>query len=660
MGAGASFVKDDRKTGSRDERDRDEFPYPRRQYSDRMHSTRSGKTFSSVNTTRSVRAMALMNHSRHENSYITTEEISIHLRQRQKGEPNSITLRSLDSKIEESPHEYDPSEKKSEKKDAESIHGEFIDEANLIQTQTSVKSLRAFRTNFNLKLNLADEPDWGQVSDDDPDGIDDGQLNVFDKHLIEIPLGDSHHTISVDVSTKNETVVPDENNANNNLVLQGGLSFGHQGIIRHDKPVDHHGKLTMRERLIILCKLGSGASSAVYKALDITDMRLVALKTIQVNEKDKRVQMVREVSALFQLLRENSRRESSQYRNFKKPERYIVDFYDAFSNPEDGVVCLMIEYMDGGSLQDIVDQGGCDDEISLANIAVQALKGLSFLHSCSQIHRDLKPGNFLISHRGEVKVADLGIMKQLPAKVPGKLQKTNTFVGTATYMSPERIDGKDYSFPADVWAFGLSMATIALGRLPIDTRGGYWTILHGIRDEPSPSLPADRFSPEFCDFINSCLKKNPDERASCKELLKHDFLRKAQPEDLTFDQNDARGRHELVTMLQGMVKHIHNLKKIYREKYHQQIEKYVESRTIIHEKLFGNLLEHSTSDILKQIIFHNTQMNVNSGNVIGNAMSSKNGRLTKPRLTTLSKQLNLPLETVIKEVKQFCDSIIDQ
>lgn len=63
------------------------------------------------------------------------------------------------------------------------------------------------------------------------------------------------------------------------------------------------------------------------------------------------------------------------------------------SNKEDGIVSLMIEYMDGGSLQDIADQGGCDDEPTLANIAVQALKGLLFLHENFQIHRDLKPGN---------------------------------------------------------------------------------------------------------------------------------------------------------------------------------------------------------------------------------------------------------------------------
>jgi serine/threonine protein kinase len=76
----------------------------------------------------------------------------------------------------------------------------------------------------------------------------------------------------------------------------------------------------------------------------------------------------------------------------KQPYEYVVDFYDAFSNIEEGGVALMIEYMDGGSLQDIVAAGGCDDEKTLASIALQALTGLYFLHSCSQLHRDLKPG----------------------------------------------------------------------------------------------------------------------------------------------------------------------------------------------------------------------------------------------------------------------------
>ena len=97
------------------------------------------------------------------------------------------------------------------------------------------------------------------------------------------------------------------------------------------------------------------------------------------------------------MLRENSRRSSIHMpKKNRRPEKYIVDFYDAFSNKEDGIVSLMIEYMDGGSLQDIADQGGCDDEPTLANIAVQALKGLLFLHDNLQIHRDLKPGAYVM------------------------------------------------------------------------------------------------------------------------------------------------------------------------------------------------------------------------------------------------------------------------
>eukprot|EP01034_Spumella_vulgaris_P034737 gene34737-42845_t len=232
---------------------------------------------------------------------------------------------------------------------------------------------------MGLKIILEDEPDWTQVPDD---GTEDEQSV---SHLNRFNLASG----SVDGSVQ----------------INGIKVFiGINGLTRPDattgKLSKANLKLPLRERLIVLCKLGQGASSMVYKALDLTDMKLVALKMIQVSDKDKRAQMVRELSALFQLLRETSRRVSYHAANklVRKPEKYIVDFYDAFSNLEDGMVSLMIEYMDGGSLQDIADQGGCDDEPTLANIAIQALKGLHFLHSCGQIHRDLKPANFLISH----------------------------------------------------------------------------------------------------------------------------------------------------------------------------------------------------------------------------------------------------------------------
>lgn len=438
------------------------------------------------------------------------------------------------------------------------------------------------------------------------------------------------------------------------------------GIVRSDRmggDQPRTRKLPMRERLTILCKLGAGASSAVYKAVDLTDMRLVALKTIQVREAGKRLQMIREFSALFQLLREHSRRESSHmpHATAARPEKYIVSFYDAFHNQEDGVVCLMIEYMDGGSLQEIVDAGGCDDESTLANIAVQALKGLNFLHNCNQIHRDLKPGNFLISHRGEVKVADLGIMKQLSPDTVGPngqrvLARTHSFVGTATFMSPERIDGKEYSYPSDIWAFGLSILTVALGRLPIDTSGGYWTILQSIRDAPSPNAP-DTFSPEFRDFIESCLEKNPDDRSTCKELLKHRFLKKACPEDLTYEQDDERGKQELQSTIRAIKAHVENLRQDVRQRYVSESEYLAEAATPLHEKLFGNLWSDDTITILRRLLVAEAPKDTAADKETEGGEAKREKRFIRPRLLQLARQLHLSVDSVTREAARLLEEM---
>lgn len=323
---------------------------------------------------------------------------------------------------------------------------------------------------------------------------------------------------------------------------------------------------------------------------------------------------------------------------------FVVALF-VYSNLEDGLVSMMIEYMDGGSLQDIVDQGGCDDESTLANIAVQALKGLNFLHSCNQLHRDLKPANFLISHRGEVKVADLGIMKQLTVE-PGKpgLPRTNTFVGTAAYMSPERITGKEYSFPSDVWALGLSIVSLALGQLLIKTQGGYWTIVHSIRDDPAPSLP-DSFSPEIRDFCNQCLKKNPDERMTCKQLLQHPFLKKAMPEDLSLDQDYERGKKELLSTIRAMYTHSKNMKEDVHQRYKSQ-EEYHEKSTAAHEKIFGNIWESSAIDILKRMLFGDEGRDTK--------------RFTRPRLSVLSKQLHMSMDKVIADARACVEELIKE
>lgn len=184
-----------------------------------------------------------------------------------------------------------------------------------------------------------------------------------------------------------------------------------------------------KQHLVKLGVLGRGASGVVHKALHMPSLLLVAVKVIPVFENEKRHQLIAELKALYKNLSTLSDAATA----VACPE--LVCLYDAFMNPNEGNVSIVVEYMDGGSLQDIVDTGGCKSEAVLANISGRVLKGLQFLHGTHQLHRDIKPGNLLINHFGDVKVSDFGIVREMENSVA----KATTFVGTLTYMSPERI-----------------------------------------------------------------------------------------------------------------------------------------------------------------------------------------------------------------------------
>ena len=278
-------------------------------------------------------------------------------------------------------------------------------------------------------------------------------------------------------------------------------------------------KKNLTRELIKLSVLGRGASGVVYKGVHVPTMRLVAIKTIPVFDHDKRQQMIKELKALYANLAPIDGAERSDQRKHGACP-HIVAFYDAFIDPKEGNISIVVEYMDGGSLQDIVDTGGCGSESVLANISYRVLMGLAFIHDRRQIHRDIKPSNLLINHMGDVKISDFGIVRELESTHA----QANTFVGTLTYMSPERISGEEYGYSSDMWSFGLSLMTCALGEYPLSTQGGYWGLLHSLRDEPAPRLRSTDFSNEFCDFLNCCLQKDPAARSPARTLLQHPFV----------------------------------------------------------------------------------------------------------------------------------------
>lgn len=185
------------------------------------------------------------------------------------------------------------------------------------------------------------------------------------------------------------------------------------------------------------------------------------------------------------------------------PSPHLVEFYDAYTTAQAGIVSIVMEYMSGGSLQELLSHGPLTDEEQLSSIARQVMKGLAFLHKGHQIHRDIKPANILRSFDGTVKLADFGIARELD----DSMAKANTFIGTLIYMAPERIESEGYSYAADVWAVGLSILALALGKFPYSTNGGYWALSRAIKEEPPPQVP-DSFSKDFKEFILLVRRRN--------------------------------------------------------------------------------------------------------------------------------------------------------
>jgi len=119
-----------------------------------------------------------------------------------------------------------------------------------------------------------------------------------------------------------------------------------------------------------------------------------------------------------------------------------------------------------------------------------------------------------------VKLSDFGLATQLNA-----MSLANTFTGTLTYMSPERLAGDEYSYSADVWALGLCLVALAQGKLPLPAHLGFWAVVRAVQDDPPPTLDIkDGWSPLVVDFISKCLVKDPRERWLPRQLHLHPFL----------------------------------------------------------------------------------------------------------------------------------------
>ncbi|KIW02204.1 uncharacterized protein PV09_06360 [Verruconis gallopava] len=276
------------------------------------------------------------------------------------------------------------------------------------------------------------------------------------------------------------------------------------------------------EDLIVLKELGHGNGGTVSKVQHSATKVIMARKIIHVEaNKEVRKRIVRELKIMHEC---NS--------------PYIVSFYGAFMN-DTGDVIMCMEYMDVGSLDSISRNFGPVRVDVLGKIAEAVLGGLTYLYKTHKImHRDLKPSNILVNSKGNIKLCDFGVSSELEGSV------ADTFVGTGTYMAPERIQGAQYTIKSDVWSFGLTLMELAIGKFPFssdsaDDAGGPQGILDLLSQivlEPPPKLPkSDAFPLILEQIVDKCLTKDPNLRPTPEELYESDpFIQAAKrtPVDL--------------------------------------------------------------------------------------------------------------------------------
>ncbi|CAI7903832.1 unnamed protein product [Closterium sp. NIES-53] len=284
---------------------------------------------------------------------------------------------------------------------------------------------------------------------------------------------------------------------NEYAISEQGLQVNKEG--QHSEDSSAGGEKTYRcasNEMLVFGAIGSGASSVVCKAIHIPTHRLLALKKVNVFEKDKRHQLLNEIRTLCEA----------------PAAPGLVEFYGAFYQPDSGQINIALEYMDGGSLADVVQVTKTIPEDVLSAITRRVLQGMQFLHTDRRmVHRDIKPANLLLNLNGVPKITDFGISTGLDHS----LAMCATFVGTVTYMSPERIANQNYSFPADIWSLGLALLECGTGTFPYTADKGPINLMLQVMEDPAPTLPPG-YSAEFQSFVNDSLEKDPFQRPTAE------------------------------------------------------------------------------------------------------------------------------------------------
>ncbi|KAG2217624.1 hypothetical protein INT45_008077, partial [Circinella minor] len=261
-----------------------------------------------------------------------------------------------------------------------------------------------------------------------------------------------------------------------------------------------------RELYQDMIKIGQGASGGVFTAHRAGKKEIpVAIKQMNVDQQPKKELIINEIIVMKQSMHPN-----------------IVNYMDSYLWKGD--LWVIMEYMEGGSLTDVVT---CNmmTEGQIAAVCQEVLKGLHHLHMNGVIHRDIKSDNILLDLEGNIKLTDFGFCAQLNE---GQSKRT-TMVGTPYWMAPEVVTRKEYGPKVDIWSLGIMAIEMVEGEPPYLNENPL-RALYLIATNGTPQLQnPESLSETFRDFLLRTLEVDPEQRPSANTMLEHKFLTSADP-----------------------------------------------------------------------------------------------------------------------------------
>eukprot|EP00735_Rhodelphis_limneticus_P013963 TRINITY_DN7931_c0_g1::TRINITY_DN7931_c0_g1_i1::g.15623::m.15623 TRINITY_DN7931_c0_g1::TRINITY_DN7931_c0_g1_i1::g.15623 ORF type:complete len:1244 (+),score=360.81,sp/Q8T2I8/SEPA_DICDI/43.59/3e-144,sp/Q8T2I8/SEPA_DICDI/59.02/3e-107,Pkinase/PF00069.20/5.7e-71,Pkinase_Tyr/PF07714.12/5.6e-49,Kinase-like/PF14531.1/0.0032,Arm/PF00514.18/1.4e+03,Arm/PF00514.18/1.5e+02,Arm/PF00514.18/1.2e+04,Arm/PF00514.18/3.4,Arm/PF00514.18/7.6e+03,Ric8/PF10165.4/40,Ric8/PF10165.4/0.088,BUD22/PF09073.5/0.043,DUF3385/P len=247
--------------------------------------------------------------------------------------------------------------------------------------------------------------------------------------------------------------------------------------------------------------VGKGGFGTVYKGINLSTGEFVAIKQVSLQNipKEELSSIMMEIDLLKRLHHEN-----------------IVEYVGSIKSNQH--LNIILEYVENGSLAQIIKKFGAFPETLVGIYIAQVLKGLEYLHTEGVIHRDIKGANILSTKRGLVKLADFGVATKL-----ADAEESNEVVGTPYWMAPEIIEMTGTGTASDIWSVGCLVIELLTGAPPYYDFAPMPALFRIVNDD-HPPLP-DSISSALEDFLLQCFKKDQHLRPDATKLLKHPWVK---------------------------------------------------------------------------------------------------------------------------------------